>query len=47
MVMIQIQKSNFSGYLGLSEHKGLTKNKQAVKILMIITIMVVMMMMMT
>ena len=45
--MIQIQKSNFSGYLELSEHKGLTQNKQAVKILMIITIMVVVMVMMT
>ena len=45
MVVTQIQKSNFSGYLGLSEHKGLTKNKQAVKTLRIITIMVVVKMM--
>ena len=44
LLVIQIQKSNFSGYLELSEHKELTKNKQAVKILMIITIMVVVMM---
>ena len=45
MVVIQIQKSNFSGYLGLSEHKGLTKNKQAVKTWRVITITVVVKMM--
>lgn len=44
---MQVQKSDFSGYLELSEHKGLNQNKQALKILMIITIMVVMMMKMT
>ena len=44
---MQVQKSDFSVYLELSEHKGLNQNKQALKILVIITIMVVVVMMMT
>lgn len=47
MAILQVQKSDFSEYLELSEYKGLTQNKQTLKILKLITIMVGMVMKMT
>lgn len=47
VAILQVQKSDFSEYLELSEYKGLTQNKQTLKILKLITIMVGMVMKMT